>query len=128
MNNSATGPTQRQLRVGEQLRHVIAQCLQRGGFDNEVLFNSAGTVTVSEVRVSPDLKHATAFVMSLGGSEMENILPALNDHAHVFQKEINRAVKMKFTPRLRFVRDDTFEKAARMDDLIRNLPRSTGEQ
>ncbi len=118
------GPTQRQLRVGEQLRHVIAECLQRGGFDDEVLFNSAGMVTVSEVRVSPDLKHATAFVMSLGGIDMEKILPALNDQAHFFQKEINRAIKIKFTPRLRFVRDDTFEKAARMDDLIRKLPRA----
>ncbi len=120
MNRS--GPTQRQLRVGEQLRHMIAETLQRGHFDDEALIDDAPNVTVSEVRVSPDLKNATAYVMSLGGAHMDEILPALNDAAPYFQKEINRQSELKFTPRLSFVRDHSFEEAQRIEEILHNLP------
>lgn len=119
MNN---GPSQRQLRVGEQIRHIIAETLQRGHFHDSSLFDHS--VTVTEVRVTPDLKHARAFVMSLGGTNMDEIIPALNDEAKTFQREINRQTNLKFTPRVSFVTDDSFAEAGRIEDIIRNLPKA----
>ncbi len=116
------GPSQRQLRVGEQLRHMIAETLQRGHFHDEALVDNAPNVTVSEVRVSPDLKNATAYVMSLGGENMDEILPALNDSAHYFQKEINNASNLKFTPRVNFKVDHSFEEAQRIEKILDSLP------
>lgn len=118
-------PSQRQLRVGEQLRHIVAETMSRGHFHHEALMDAA-RVTVTEVRVSPDLKNAKAYVMVLGGEDMEHILPALNDSAHIFQKEINRQSNMKFTPKIRFVRDDSFDEARRIDEILRDvhLPKS----
>ncbi|HOO81912.1 MAG TPA: 30S ribosome-binding factor RbfA [Alphaproteobacteria bacterium] len=114
------GPSQRQLRVGEQLRHIIAETMSRGHFHHEALLD-AGRVSVTEVRVTPDLKNAKAYVMSLGGADMDIILPALNEEAHVFQKEIGRQQNMKFTPKIRFVRDESFDEAQRIDDLLRGV-------
>ncbi|MCB9981611.1 MAG: 30S ribosome-binding factor RbfA [Rhodospirillales bacterium] len=114
------GPSQRQLRVGEQLRHIIAETMNRGHFHREALLD-AGRVSVTEVRVTPDLKQAKVYVMSLGGVDMDTILPALNEEAHVFQKEINRQLDMKFTPKVRFVRDESFDEAQRIDDLLRTV-------
>ncbi|MGB0720110.1 MAG: 30S ribosome-binding factor RbfA [Bdellovibrionales bacterium] len=114
------GPSQRQLRVGEQIKHIIAETMARGHFHHEVLLN-AGNITVGEVRVTPDLKTAKAYVISLGGKDMDKILPALNEEAHVFSKEINRQSNMKFTPKIRFVRDESFEEAQRIDDLLRQV-------
>ena len=119
------GPSQRQLRVGEQIRHMIAETLSRGHFDDSALIDSAPNVTVSEVRVSPDLKNATAYVMSLGGQNMELILPALNEAAHYFQKEINRKSELKFTPRINFVEDQSFDEARRIEDIIKSLPENS---
>ena len=117
--NRSKGPSQRQLRAGEQLRHIIAETMSRGHFHDEVLLNA--NVTVAEVRVTPDLKNAKVFVMSLGGENMEEILPALNDQAHVFQKEIGRQQAMKFTPKVQFVRDESFDEAAKIDALLRDV-------
>ncbi|MEZ5813378.1 MAG: 30S ribosome-binding factor RbfA [Alphaproteobacteria bacterium] len=114
------GPSQRQLRVGEQLRHIIAETMSRGHFHHEALMD-AGRVTVAEVRVSPDLKQAKAYVMSLGGVDMDKILPALNEEAHVFQKEIGRQQNMKFTPKVRFVRDESFDEAQKIDELLKGV-------
>ncbi|MEM7650960.1 MAG: 30S ribosome-binding factor RbfA [Pseudomonadota bacterium] len=113
------GPSQRQLRAGEQLRHIIAETMSRGHFSSEVLMDA--NITVAEVRVTPDLKNAKVFVMSLGGSDMSDILPALNEEAHVFQKEIGRQQSMKFTPKVRFVRDDSFDEAQKIDELLRGV-------
>ncbi len=120
MKNSLKQPSQRQLRVGEQIRHIIAETLQRGHFHNETLLDG-GKTTVTEVRVSPDLKNATAYVIALGGGDMEETLPALNDSASVFQKEINRKANLKFTPRIRFVLDKSFENAQRIDALLHDI-------
>ena len=114
--------SQRQLRVGEQIRHIIAETLSRGHFHHEALMD-AGAITVTEVRVSPDLKHATAYVMSLGGLNMEEILPALNESAHIFQKEVARGARTKFTPRIRFTTDNSFDEAQRIEDLLRDIPK-----
>lgn len=121
------GPSQRQLRVGEQLRHIIAETMARGHFHHESLLD-AGRVTVAEVRVTPDLKQAKVYVMSLGGADMDVILPALNEEAHIFQRDIGRQQSMKFTPKVRFVRDESFDEAQKIDDILRSvLPENSAE-
>ena len=121
------GPSQRQLRVGEQLRHIIAETMQRGHFHDEILIDHSADVTVTEVRPSPDLKQATAYVISLGGHDMERILPALNNNAAVFQKDINGKANLKFTPKIRFKHDTSFEKVQKLDKLLSNLKYSDQE-
>jgi ribosome-binding factor A len=116
-----TEPTQRQLRVGEQLRHLIAETLQRGKFNDLVLLDAAHTITVSEVRPSPDLKQARAYVLSLGGVNMDEILPALNEAAPFFQKEIGKKLSLKFTPKITFVKDHSFDEAQKIDTILKNL-------
>lgn len=118
---AANGPSQRQLRVGEQIRHIIAETMQRGHFHDEVLINNASIVTVTEVRPSPDLRQATAYVISLGGEDMEEILPALNESAPVFQKDINAKATLKFTPRVRFKLDTSFESVQKLDALLSTI-------
>lgn len=127
MKSSTNQPSQRMLRVAEQIKHVLAQSLTRGHFHNPLLMDAASSVTVTEVRVSPDLKHATAYVISLGGMNMEEILPALNDETHALQKEINRQTQLKFTPKLQFRMDDTFDKALRIDSILNTIKYSEQE-
>ncbi|MGH1376623.1 MAG: 30S ribosome-binding factor RbfA [Alphaproteobacteria bacterium] len=120
--NQDQGPSQRQLRVGEQIRHIIAETLQRGHFNSELLLNKSNTVIVSEVRPSPDLRHARAYVMSINGEAIEELLEALNDNAHVFQKDIGKSVNLKFTPRVKFVTDTSFDEAQHIEKLLRDIP------
>lgn len=123
-------PSQRQLRVGEQLKHIIAETLQRGHFHHEELLNTSH-ITVTEVRASPDLKNATAYIVSLGGQSMERIIPALNDEARVFQKDIGRQSSMKFTPRVKFKEDYAFEEGQKIENLLRDIgpiPDNSDEQ
>lgn len=120
-------PSQRQLRVGEQLRHIVAETMARGHFSHPALLD-ASQVTVSEVRVSPDMRNATAYVMSLGGQNMDTILPALIDEKHIFQKEIGRQMNMKFTPRLSFRVDNTFDEVQRINTLLHDIKREHPEQ
>ncbi len=114
------GPSQRQLRVGEQIRHIVAETLQRGHFDDEILLD-AGRITVSEVRCSPDLKNATAYVMALGGKDMDKIIPALNSSSHIFQRDINKGSNLKFTPRITFRADNSFETAQSIESILHSL-------
>ncbi len=124
MKQRSSGASQRQLRVGEQIRHVIAETLQRGHFHDEALLD-AGRITVTEVRVSPDLKHAKTFVMPLGGFDIESVLLALNEAAPYFQQEINRKTSLKFTPKVHFVPDPSFAQAERIETILRNIPKSS---
>ena len=119
--NQQTGPSQRQLRVGEQIRHIIAETLQRGHFRDEILIDYAASVTVTEVRPSPDLRQATAYVISLGGEHMEELLVALNHNAPAFQKDINDKATLKFTPKIRFKHDASFENVQKLDALLSNI-------
>lgn len=123
MNNA---PSQRQLRVGEQIKHVIAEIIARGHFHEPVLLD--GGVTVTEVRVTPDLKIAHAYVLSLGGKDMDKILPALNAEAHYFQKEINRATQLKFTPKLQFRKDESFDTVSRLENVLSTIKYSDQEE
>src|SRR5262245_39306781 len=119
MRQNPKEPSQRQLRVGEQIRHILAETMQRGSFNEEVLFDA--NLSVSEVKVSPDLKHATAYVMSLGGANMDEILPALNRDKNVFKKEIARGAGLRFTPTIRFVADNSFNEAEKIENILREI-------
>ena len=128
MSNSSNAPTQRQLRVGEQLRHLITDTLQRGKFHNLVLLDHAPSVTVTEVKVAPDLKYAKAYVMSLRGNNMDELLPALNECAGYFQKEVARQMTTKFTPRIKFVTDETFDHAEHIGNILHSLPKASEQE
>lgn len=121
MSTRHTQPSQRQLRVGEQIRHIIADTLQRGHFHDPVLLDS-GRVTVTEVRVSPDLRYASAYVITLGGEDMDAVLPALNEAAPVFQQAVNKKTDLRNTPKIRFMADESFANADRIEALLRTLP------
>ncbi|NCO03120.1 MAG: 30S ribosome-binding factor RbfA [Alphaproteobacteria bacterium] len=122
-----SGPSQRQLRVGEQLRQIIAEVMQRGHFRDPALIEGASFVTVTEVRPSPDLKQATAYIIPLGGKDIEIILPALNDSAAIFQKEINKQSTMKFTPRIRFKMDTSFDNVQKLENILGKITYSDQE-
>ena len=111
-------PSQRQLQVGEELRHIVAETLQHGGFDDPVLMDGNG-ITVSEVRVAPDMKHATAYVMTLGGINIDAVIHALNNSVAHFHHDISRRLRMKFMPRLKFVEDTSYAYAERIDHLLK---------
>jgi ribosome-binding factor A len=110
-------PTQRQLRVGEEIRHALASLFQRG----DVPWpegKAAPMVTVTEVQVSPDLRNAFAFVTPLGGNGAEALAKELNAIAGYFRHEIGRAVKLRYVPALRFKADTTFDYADRIETIL----------
>lgn len=100
-------PSQRQLRVGELLRHALAELLTRGGLRDPILNDAA--VTVAEVSTSPDLKNAVAYVMPLGGSNGEQIVEALNRSKKYIRGQVSRHVTLKHTPELSFELDGSFD-------------------
>jgi ribosome-binding factor A len=112
------GPSQRQQRVAELVRHALAEVLSRGDIQDPVL--TSHVVTVPEVRMSPDLKLATAYIMPLGGQDERPVIEALERNKKVLRQEVARRVNLKFAPDLRFRRDETFEEAARIDALLRS--------
>ncbi len=112
------GPSQRMLRVGELLRHALADVLARGDHIDPVL--SSHIITVPEVRMSPDLKIATCYVMPLGGGDVEKVLKALEANKGHLRHEVSRRVELKSTPELRFRKDTSFDEGARMDALLRS--------
>ncbi len=111
------GPSQRQQRVAELIRHALAEVLQRGDIADDVLANHI--VTVPEVRMSPDLKLATAYVMPMGGQDEKPVLAALERHRKLLRAEVARRVNLKYAPELRFRRDETFDEADRIEALLR---------
>ncbi|AWB22205.1 30S ribosome-binding factor RbfA [Methylobacterium currus] len=114
----SAGPSQRQQRVAELVRHALAEVLSRGDIQDPVL--SQHVITVPEVRMSPDLKLATAYVMPLGGQDERPVIEALERNKKVLRQEVARRVTLKFAPDLRFRRDETFDEAARIDALLRS--------
>lgn len=112
----AKAPSQRQLRVGELIRHKLAEMLSRGDIHDDVL--ASYVVTIPEVRLSPDLKLATAYVVTLGDADTQAAIDALNHHKRFIRGEVAHAVNLKFAPDIRFRRDETFEEASRIDALL----------
>ena len=106
------------LRVGELVRHALADIFARGEIEDEALVGSV--VTVPEVRMTPDLKIANAYVMPLGGVHAEEIVAALNRHQKFIRGRIAPRINMKYAPDVRFYVDETFEEAGRIDALLRS--------
>jgi ribosome-binding factor A len=115
-SNQARGPSQRQLRVGELIRHKLAEMLARGEIYDDVL--ASHVVTISEVRMSTDLRLATAYVMPLGGKDIKPVLEALDRHRKFIRGEIAQAVDLRVAPEVRFREDETFEEVNRIDQLL----------
>jgi ribosome-binding factor A len=111
------GPSQRQLRVGELIRHSLAEMLARGDVHDPVL--EGHLITVPEVRMSPDLRLATIYVMPLGGKDIDAVVAALEANKKYLRGEIARRINLKFAPEIRFRRDDRFEEAERIEKLLR---------
>lgn len=110
------GPTQRQLRAGELVRHALAEILREENLADPAL--AGVSVTVTEVRMSPDLKHAICFVEPLGGGHAGEVVEALGRHAKFLRGRLGRAIDMKFTPDLKFLHDESFNEATRMNRLF----------
>lgn len=115
---SGKAPSQRQLRVGEELRRTLSQVLQRGEVHDEDL--SGMSITVGEVRVTPDLRIATAYVLPLGGDNKELMLEALRRNTREIRHLVVHGMNIKFAPELRFEIDDTFDRMDRTRALLAN--------
>ncbi|HKM88545.1 MAG TPA: 30S ribosome-binding factor RbfA [Xanthobacteraceae bacterium] len=113
----SAGASQRQLRVGELIRHELADMLSRGEIHDPVI--EAHMITVPEVRMSADLRVATVYVMPLGGRDEAAVLDALDRHKRYVRGEISRRVNLKFAPEIRFHIDDRFDEAERIEKLLR---------
>ena len=114
-----TTKSQRQLRVGEELRHLISNALHRETFYDSTL--ESNNITVTEVNVSPDLKNAKVYVMPLGGVQKIEVLESLNRIKGYIQKLISSDIKLRQIPRLNFVIDTTFEYANKIDNILQNI-------
>jgi ribosome-binding factor A len=118
MKPSSKPPNQRQLRVGEEIRHVLAGIFMRGEcYDPDVTNNS---ITVSEVRISPDLKNATAYFMPLGGKNRDIVLAALIRNAPILRKLVSDQMKLRYAPRISFRLDNSFDEAHRIELLLKS--------
>ncbi len=108
----------RLLKVGEQVRHVLSELLTRQEVHDDVL--ALHTISITQVRMSPDLRHATAFVKPLLGTNEDDVLKALRTNTAFFQREVARRVNSKFAAKIRFIADDSFDEAAKIEALLRD--------
>jgi ribosome-binding factor A len=111
------GRSVRLLRIGEQVRHVLSELLQRGEAHDDVL--QSHLVSITEVRMSPDLRHATVFVKPLLGQDEEAVLKALRQNTAFFQREVARRVRMKYAAKLKFLADESFDESSHIERLLR---------
>ena len=114
--HSAKGPSQRMLRIGELIRHKVAEMLARSEIHDDVL--AGHVITIPEVRISPDLKLATIYVMPLGGKSIKPVIEALTRNKTYIRTEVAHTLNLRYAPDLRFVEDKTFEEATRIDRLL----------
>lgn len=112
------GPTQRQLRVGELLRHALSQILLRGDIRDADL--AGVSVTITEVKPSPDMRYASVFCEPLGGKDADRIVTALNRHKAYLRGEMGRLITLRFTPELRFVEDKSFAEADKIESILKS--------
>ncbi|MBB3691775.1 30S ribosome-binding factor RbfA [Sphingomonas sp. BK580] len=121
----------RTLRVGEQVRHVLSEILQRGDVHDDTL--ASHMVSITEVRMSPDLRHATVFVKPLLGRDEEAVLKALRTNTAYLQREVAHRVRTKYAAKLKFLPDESFDEGSHIDSLLRrpevarDLPAEGGE-
>ncbi len=113
----SSGPSQRMLRVGEQVRHALSDMLQRGEIREDLIESTV--ISISEVRMSPDLKIATAFVSPLGAKDDDAVIEALNRNAKFIRGRVSSALRqMKYMPEFRFRRDTSYDNFAKIDALL----------
>ena len=117
-DSGTPGGSQRQLRVGELVRHAIAELLTRGDVHDPVI--EGHLITVPEVRMSPDLRLATIYIMPLAGRDADEVIAAFERNKKFLRGEIAHAINLKFAPDIRFRIDDRFEEAERIDKLLRS--------
>ena len=117
-SSSRSAPGQRQLRVGERIRHILAEVLQRGELHDPVLAQ-ASLITITAVELGPDLKHATAYVMPLGGKNADEIVHALNRAQGYFRSQIAPELEMRYSPKVTFRIDHSFEQADALEKVLR---------
>src|SRR3546814_6359564 len=110
-NDQNQGPAVRVLRVGEQVRHVLSEILQRGDVHDEVL--AKHPVSITEVRMSPDLRHATVFVKPLLGKDEDAVIKALRTNTAYLQREVAHRIRMKYAAKLKFLPDESFDEIGR---------------
>lgn len=110
------GPTQRQLRVAEEIRHVLAGLFERRDFRDPELVDAQ--ITVTEVRLTPDLKHAQVYVARLGRPDVDLLLPALTRASPYLRGQVARSVQLRYTPDLHFHPDNALEYAVKIDRLM----------
>ncbi|HVR91042.1 MAG TPA: 30S ribosome-binding factor RbfA [Novosphingobium sp.] len=108
----------RVLKVGEQVRHIMSELLLRGEVHDDVL--TAHSVSITEARMTPDLRQAMIFVKPLLGKDEAVVLKALRTNTAFFQREVAARLKLKFAPKLKFLPDESFDEAARIESLLRN--------
>jgi len=113
----AKGPSQRQLRVGEEIRHGLSEIFMRGELGDPRI--EEASITVSEVRISPDLKNATAYVMPLNGEKKDEVVELLRYSNGMIRALISKKMSLKFSPRIHFKLDHSFETATQIDSLLR---------
>jgi ribosome-binding factor A len=115
-----SGPSQRMLRVGEQIRHAIAEMLSRGEIHDELV--ASAVISISQVTLSPDLSLATAYVVPLGGGtskvDAKAIVAALDKHKGKFRSQVAAKVNLRHAPEIRFRQDDTYDRALRIDQIL----------
>src|SRR5690349_19174404 len=114
---SSSGPSQRQLRVGELIRHALAEMLARGDIHDPTI--EGHMITVPEVRMTADLRLATVYVMPLGGKDEQEVVAALERNKKFLRGEIAHRVNLKFAPEIRFRVDERFDEAERIEKLLR---------
>jgi ribosome-binding factor A len=112
------GPSQRQLRVGEMLRHALAEILGRNEIRDPDL--DGVSVTITQVKPSPDMRYATVYCEPLGGENAKAIVAALNKHKGFLRGEMGHRIAIKFTPELRFVEDESFAEALKIETILKS--------
>jgi ribosome-binding factor A len=127
MNKDPQEKSVRTLRVGEQVRHVLSDILQRGDVHDETL--AKHMVSITEVRMSPDLRHATVFVKPLLGRDEEKVLKALRTNTAYLQREVAHRIQTKYAAKLKFLGDESFDEGSHIDALLRKpeVARDLGE-
>ncbi len=116
--NAGRPPSQRQLRVGELIRHALAEIIQRGEVHDPAF--EGKVITVPEVRVSANLRNATAYVMPLGGAGADEVLAAFERNTKFLRGEIARRIDLRYAPEIRFSIDTSFDDGDRIDALLRS--------
>lgn len=114
--SKAQGPSQRQLRAGELVRHALVEILREETLTDPAL--AGVSVTITEARVSPDLRHATVFVEPLGGAHAADVVAGLNRVSKFLRGRLGHAIDMRYTPALKFLHDESFDTAAYMERLF----------